>query len=187
MPPPANKAYQLKVSLLGARPPIWRRLLVAPDTTFQDLHRIIQLAMGWQACHLHMFQAGDDRLIGDPAEDFDGMQNFQDETMVAVSAVLNKEGQALTYDYDFGDSWEHEVRLEKVLPGDQGASFTWQRRSGSSGIRTAGSLAPCMVLCGSFIVPAGPVEATQLKSFLDSTSQWPCAFRAPRYRRSETR
>ncbi|AXS82483.1 plasmid pRiA4b ORF-3 family protein [Marinobacter sp. Arc7-DN-1] len=120
MPQPANKAYQLKVSLLGAQPPIWRRLLIAPDTTFQDLHRIIQLAMGWQACHLHMFQAGDDRLIGDPAEDFDGMLNFQDETMVAVSAVLNKEGQALTYDYDFGDSWEHEVRLEKVLPGDQG-------------------------------------------------------------------
>ena len=120
MPPPANKAYQLKVSLLGARPPIWRRLLIAPDTTFQDLHRIIQLAMGWQACHLHMFQAGDDRLIGDPAEDFDGMLNFQDETMVAVSAVLSKEGQALTYDYDFGDSWEHEVRLEKVLPGDRG-------------------------------------------------------------------
>ena len=120
MPQPTNKDYQLKVSLLGAQPPIWRRLLIAPDTTFQDLHRIIQLAMGWQACHLHMFQAGDDRLIGDPAEDFDGMLNFQDETMVAVSAVLNKEGQALTYDYDFGDSWEHEVRLEKVLPGDQG-------------------------------------------------------------------
>ena len=113
-----NSVYQIKVTLTGAQPPIWRRLLIEPDTTFQDLHRIIQLAMGWQTSHLHLFQAGNGRLIGDPAEDFDGMMNFLDETIVPVSGVLKKEGQQLKYEYDFGDSWEHEVKLEKILPGD---------------------------------------------------------------------
>lgn len=119
MPQPGNKVYQIKVSLLGTQPPIWRRLRIVPETTFQDLHRIIQVAMGWFTSHLHLFQADDGRLIGDPAEDFDGMLDFRDESFVAVSAVLNKEGQALKYEYDFGDSWEHEVLLEKILPADQ--------------------------------------------------------------------
>ena len=119
MTKPNNNAYQIKVTLTGAQPPIWRRLLIKPDTTFHDLHRIIQLAMGWQASHLHLFQADDGRLIGDPAEDFDGMMNFLDETTVPVPDVLNREGHQLKYEYDFGDSWEHEVKLEKILPGDQ--------------------------------------------------------------------
>lgn len=115
----SNNVYQIKLSLTGAQPPIWRRLLIEPDTTFQDFHRIIQVAMGWQASHLHMFQAEDGRLMGDPAEDFDGMMGFMDEASVPVSSLLAGEGEALKYEYDFGDSWEHEVKLEKILPGGQ--------------------------------------------------------------------
>ena len=115
----SNKLYQIKISLIGAKPPIWRRLLIDPDTTFQDLHRIIQLAMGWQVSHLHLFQAQDGRLLGDLAEDEDSMLNVEDESAVAVSSLLAREGQALMYEYDFGDSWEHDVKLEKILPGDQ--------------------------------------------------------------------
>ena len=114
MPAKPQAAYQLKVTLSGAKPPIWRRLLVEPGTTLQDLHRIIQVAMRWQASHLHLFQAEDGTLIGDPAEDFDGMMNFQDEAVVPVSAVLLREGQALHYEYDFGDGWEHQIVLEKI-------------------------------------------------------------------------
>ncbi|MDY6930230.1 MAG: plasmid pRiA4b ORF-3 family protein, partial [Pseudomonadota bacterium] len=114
MPTEPQTAYQLKVTLAGARPPIWRRLLIDPGTTFQDLHRIIQVAMGWQASHLHLFQADDGTLIGDPAEDFDGMMNFRDEAVVPVSAVLLSEGQALHYEYDFGDGWEHQIVVEKI-------------------------------------------------------------------------
>jgi len=115
----SNNLYQIKVSLIGAQPPIWRRLLIEPDTTFQDLHRVIQLTMGWQVSHLHLFQAQDGRLLGDLAEDEDGMLNFEDESAVAVSSLLIKEGQVLKYEYDFGDSWEHEVTLEKILQGNQ--------------------------------------------------------------------
>lgn len=113
--------YQVKVTLSGIRPPIWRRLLISPQATFQDLHRIIQIAMGWRASHLHLFQAADGRLIGDPAEDEDDMMGFRDETRLRVGSVLTREGQAIKYEYDFGDSWEHLVKLEKILPeGDEG-------------------------------------------------------------------
>ena len=115
----SNNSYQIQVSLIGAQPPIWRRLLIEPDTTFQDLHRIIQLAMGWQFSHLHLFQAQDGRLLGDLAEDEDSMLNVEDESAVAVSSLLAREGQALMYEYDFGDGWEHDVKLEKILPVDQ--------------------------------------------------------------------
>ncbi len=121
----SNNVYQIKLSLIGAQPPIWRRILIEPDTTYQDLHRIIQVAMGWQASHLHLFQAEDGTLVGDPAEDFDGMLDFMDETRVPVSNLLTREGQALKYEYDFGDSWEHEVTLEKILPADQAGPLPW--------------------------------------------------------------
>ena len=47
--------YQLKVVLLGISPMIWRRLLVKSDSTIEDLHYILQIAMGWEDIHLHYF------------------------------------------------------------------------------------------------------------------------------------
>ncbi|TBW46883.1 plasmid pRiA4b ORF-3 family protein [Marinobacter halodurans] len=117
MPTRSGDVYQLKVTLSGSRPPIWRRLLVESGTTLQDLHRIIQVAMGWQAAHLHQFESSDGVFFGDPDEDPDGMMNYVDETSVPLEAVLQREKQTLRYEYDFGDGWEHFVVLEKILPG----------------------------------------------------------------------
>ncbi|PSF14308.1 plasmid pRiA4b ORF-3 family protein [Marinobacter fuscus] len=111
-----NLVYQVKITLSGIKPPVWRRVLVSADTTLQDLHRIIQVAMGWRASHLHLFQVMDGTLIGDLAEDEDGMLGFLDESAVSLSGVLVREGQSIRYEYDFGDSWEHQITLEKILP-----------------------------------------------------------------------
>ncbi len=118
---PAHKpsVYQLKISLVGAQPPIWRSVLVDSMIMFRDLHRTIQLAMGWEVSHLHLFQLPSDVLIGDPAEDPDGMMNFVDEAMVSISSVLMEEGHQLRYEYDFGDSWEHDILLEMIHPGTE--------------------------------------------------------------------
>ena len=51
-----QEIYQVKVTLLGTRPPIWRRLLVPADLTLEDLHDVLQAAMGWRDCHLHEFR-----------------------------------------------------------------------------------------------------------------------------------
>ncbi len=111
--------YRLKVTLKGIRPPIWRRLLVPADITLEQLHDAIQIAMGWSDSHSHLFRAGD-QVIGVPRpeleEAFDGP--LLDETEATLSEVAPGEGARITYEYDFGDSWVHEILVEKILPPD---------------------------------------------------------------------
>ena len=120
MPSNPSTVYQLKVSLAGARPAIWRRVLVEPTTSFADLHRIIQASMGWLGCHLHLFQLKNNVLIGDPEEDMDAMMGYVNEAQVPVEAAIEQQGAKFKYEYDFGDGWEHEIVLEKVLQQDSG-------------------------------------------------------------------
>ena len=61
---------QLKITLQRTEPAIWRRVLVEKTTTFFELHRIIQIAMGWQNSHLFEFELNGYR-IAEPNEDFD--------------------------------------------------------------------------------------------------------------------
>jgi hypothetical protein len=64
-----QEIYQIKVTLLGTDPPIWRRLLVPADLTLEQLHRVLQLAMGWEDCHMHEFRIGQQRFgTPDPME-----------------------------------------------------------------------------------------------------------------------
>jgi tetratricopeptide (TPR) repeat protein len=114
-PPPTGTVYQLKVTLKGTRPPVWRRLQVPADTRLSKLHDILQVAMGWTDSHLHQFQVGR-RVIGVP--DPDDWREVEDERRVRLADVASREKARLTYEYDFGDSWEHEVVVEKILPAE---------------------------------------------------------------------
>jgi hypothetical protein len=114
----AGTVYQLKVTLKGSRPPIWRRLLVRADTRLSKLHEILQVAMGWYDAHLHEFEVGP-RRIGVP--DRDSWVEVEDERRVRLSDVAPGERARFTYQYDFGDSWDHAILVEKVLPPVEGA------------------------------------------------------------------
>ena len=112
--------YQLKVSLVGSKPPIWRRIVVPDTITLGKLHTVLQVVMGWLDEHLHQFVLGR-VLYGVPDEDeknfFFGMPTM-DENMEILSGLLRKEKDSLTYEYDFGDGWQHKITLEKILPFD---------------------------------------------------------------------
>jgi hypothetical protein len=110
--------YQLKVTLSGCRPVIWRRLRVASTDNLEDVHIAIQIAMGWTNSHLHEF-VKDFNRYGMPDED--GMLDVQDETGFRLQQILKKEKDSLLYVYDYGDGWEHKVVLEKILPYKVGA------------------------------------------------------------------
>src|SRR5580698_8954743 len=111
-----QEIYQVKVTLLGTRPPIWRRLLVPADLTLEDLHDVLQAAMGWRDCHLHEFRIGQKRFgEADPGESFMGVPTTISESSARLFRVLGKAGAKAVYSYDFGDGWEHRITVEKVL------------------------------------------------------------------------
>lgn len=113
--PSTGNAYQIKVTLDGSRPLIWRRLHV-PDCTLDVLHEIIQVALGWQNCHLHEFRAGDQRIKMASMEEFDEVDEpAREEADVLLSQLVDDGHQELHYWYDFGDDWWHTIKIEKTL------------------------------------------------------------------------
>lgn len=111
----AQSVYQLKVTLRGIRPAIWRRVQVGGDTTLEHLHWVIQFAMGWTGSHLHSFAIqGMEHSLGKPGLGLDELDTY-DEPSIILSQLITGEKFKFCYLYDFGDSWVHEVLVEKVL------------------------------------------------------------------------
>ena len=108
--------YQLKVTLEDIRPPIWRRLLIPPSATLADLHDAIQTCMGWEDYHLHQFIVGDEYYgLADP--EFESA-DMRDGSSVSLGDIVPGHGFRFHYEYDFGDSWLHEILVEEVQPVD---------------------------------------------------------------------
>lgn len=102
---------QLKVTLQGIRPPIWRRIVVQSDVTLAQLHVILQMVLGWTDSHLHQFVA-DGLCYGVCSPDNEW--EVIDEKKVRLNRLLRAPGDRMLYEYDFGDGWEHLIVLEKV-------------------------------------------------------------------------
>ena len=116
--------YQIKVTLLGTQPPIWRRLLVPSSLTLAQLHNVLQIAMGWENGHMHEFRVGQRRFgRPEPADPFMRMPRAESERTARLSAVLQRVGAKMIYTYDFGDSWEHAIVFEKQLPPDPDTKY----------------------------------------------------------------
>jgi hypothetical protein len=110
-----NVIVQIKVKLLGVtKPPVWRRLQLRADTRLDQLHEIIQAALGWENYHMHVFSFGDEEFgIPDPE------LGFSDERHVTLGELIaGVGGDRFRYTYDFGDDWQHEVVVEELLDPD---------------------------------------------------------------------
>lgn len=111
---PASDTLSVKITLQESTDPeIWRRLRVPADIRLDRFHQVLGAAMGWQDSHLHVFEHGSGRY-GFPEPDLD----IRDDREVTLGALLAHPGDRLDYEYDFGDSWEHEIALEAVERGD---------------------------------------------------------------------
>lgn len=119
---PAEKAIQFKVALRYIRPPIWRRVVLLDNFTLGQLHDVIQVTMGWQNCHMHSFRIASVYYTSQSASGMEDMDMENEET-VFLSRVVTRTKQKFIYEYDFGDSWEHEVVVEKMLPVDPQAKY----------------------------------------------------------------
>lgn len=110
-----KKAVQLKIVLKHTKPLIWRRILVKNSISFFELHHTIQLAMEWKNYHLYEFRVNNYR-IGELEEDFGDGSKVIDAKKITLEEALSSEIKKFSYEYDFGDGWEHEILIEKIAP-----------------------------------------------------------------------
>ncbi|WP_182186943.1 plasmid pRiA4b ORF-3 family protein [Pectinatus frisingensis] len=136
------KAYQIKIELVDSKPLIWRRVIIPADVTFKRLHDTIQFAMDWWDSHLYEFEFPQEKLrITNDKEAYEAFKFYQKkfkgktltkhndphgfiartlETVIRQPQTIKidrylEEYKTLTYIYDFGDDWQHQIKLEKII------------------------------------------------------------------------
>ena len=109
----AETVFQLKIHLCDVSPMVWRRVLTEASTSIAELHAIIQAVMGWEDLHLHQF-----RIHGKTyGIHRDGGMSFSDDPdQVRLCDFKPCKRERFLYEYDMGDLWQHEIRLERILP-----------------------------------------------------------------------
>lgn len=118
----AKAVLQVRAQLRGVDPVVWRRLLVPGTAGLDKLDRMVQAAMGWTNSHLHCFRVGP-RTYGPVLEELvDDDLVDADERELSVEEAFNEQ-RRLVYEYDFGDSWEHDIVLEDRLSAGVGLKF----------------------------------------------------------------
>ena len=118
------RIYQLKIMLPYIEPPIWRRLEVPGSATFYDLHDAIQIAMGWEDDHLWAFDV-EKTEVSPAAEqlEFPGAPRAKPADGTTLDHMLAGRRIKFRYEYDMGDSWIHQIKVEKVFAPDPDVQY----------------------------------------------------------------
>ncbi len=103
------RSLRLRLSVKDVKPEIWRMLLVSPDVTLARLHTILQILMGWKDNHLYAYAINEKRYA--PPDGGDGHAGKSSAVGIKLSSVFGRETDILSYEYDFGDCWEIELRM----------------------------------------------------------------------------
>lgn len=112
---PAKK-LRIKIELKDSEPLVWRILEVPSNICLERFSEVVEVAMGWDGYHLHRFIKGDTYYL--PPKDrtgdcfFEGALKQFDSGMLSLGELLSRKGSKIKYEYDFGDSWIHEIILE---------------------------------------------------------------------------
>lgn len=113
--------YQLKITLLGIEPKIYRVVQVPANITLRNLHKVIQKLMRWENCHLYQFVKGE-TFYAPQRNEFSFARTLSDKS-VPLYELLPKVRNKLTYEYDLGDGWLHEVLLQKIVPAQEDVHY----------------------------------------------------------------
>jgi hypothetical protein len=105
----ANELYLLRISLVDSKPAIWRRFCVPANINLASLHNVIQKVMGWQDYHLHLFEIDGIEYSTDDSGEMDCLPSKK----YRLNSLVTK-GDEFFYLYDFGDSWEHRIKVWDV-------------------------------------------------------------------------
>lgn len=114
----SRTVHKVKVALRDARPPVWRRLEVPSGITLRELHDVIQAAFGWEDYHMWAFDSGPDRYGVADRE-----LGIRSAASKRLDQVASRTGGRLSYTYDFGDDWEHDILIEDVTDPEPGTAY----------------------------------------------------------------
>lgn len=125
---------QLKITLEESKPEIWRKFLVEDSINFKKLHAIIQIIMGWENYHLYDFQIDKNTYVESSENEFTvdsvwtdfkmpGKRKTYRDDKTKLSDLIIQKGQKFLYTYDFGDSWTHIIKVENILPKENGKKY----------------------------------------------------------------
>lgn len=111
-------AYKVYIALIEI-PKTWRAIIVPNSYTFSDLHMSIQSVMGWSNIHLYEFSFYNstnniDAAIAVPDEYYEANRSFMDSRKTRLSEVFSEPILYAKYVYDFGDFWEHWLKIIEV-------------------------------------------------------------------------
>jgi hypothetical protein len=119
MAEPGDRVLQVRIALMDVGdPPVWRKVLIPAAYPLSRVHRVIQAAMGWEDCHLHAFQIGKTTYGPDPEDEL----GYSDETKARLADVARVKTR-IGYEYDFGDSWDHELVVEARAVAEVGQTY----------------------------------------------------------------
>ena len=116
-----KQVYQFKITLKGTKPiKIWRRIQVPEEYSFYELSHAILNVMGWHGGHLHDFkmknpETGLQEVIRDDPDNLNSCSTLNEKETKIRDFFINNKSKAI-YEYDFGDSWVHDVQLQRILP-----------------------------------------------------------------------
>jgi len=111
-----SATLQLHIELRGTNPKVWRRVLVPETITLAKLHAVIQAVFGWSGGHLHEFNVGDERF-GTPDPEYDPPGSVRSERTTRLASALGS-ARTMNYVYDFGDNWQHRIKVERTVTLD---------------------------------------------------------------------
>ena len=118
-----DKIYQIKIGILETNPLVWRRFLVPSRITLHRLHLVLQCVMGWKNYHLYRFKQGEKEYgEPDPENDFNEL-HFASSKRIKLGDIVREERSLFLYEYDFGDCWEHQILVERILEREDNKQY----------------------------------------------------------------
>ncbi len=136
LPRPYVRELHLRIKLNSTDLKIWREIKVPSNLTLTALGEVLQDAMGWMHEHLYQFRKGDvcfvDREQMEDSFGF-GRISYRDMAQCTVDDMLTEKGKRVVFEYDFGDSWEHDVwyKGEREYLPDEKPSITFVKGAGA--------------------------------------------------------
>jgi Plasmid pRiA4b ORF-3-like protein len=114
----SESRYSLHVQLTGIEPPIWRTMVVPGAISLHTLHKMLQVVMGWENAHLYLFRLTINEktiVYGLPDPDWESADmHIRDSRRTKLDATVWADWLKLTYEYDLGDSWMHQITIERI-------------------------------------------------------------------------